>query len=307
MKSKIVAMFAFGLLFSIQSFSQVAEQLLSRDIMTSKKVLKSEINLYNYFYLSQGDWVSDQAKRESYIKDYYLSPRAGSFWDADFTDTSTKNWAAGAGLYFAIDPLISKQYGNSFIKITLPAGTPFINVVAPIPLKKDTLAALVSEHFITTADYAILFPKQTGFYRDTFRAMVDPKYSGFRKLVQNIMDANKIQFIEYNFNTSLSGFCSGAKTSAFNYIGTRNLSDVKHAIVTSEFTKTSVYSTEISLPNQSSAEVTAQSQIVKFRSLLEEIAALRDSGKSVKKEFILSRLSAAEYAQIKAETYSCQP
>ena len=110
-----------------------------------------------------------------------------AFWDAEFTDTSTKNYAAGGGLYFAIDPQISKQYGNVFIKITVPAGTPYINVVAPIPLKKDTLAALVSEGHITTADYAVLFPKQTGFYRDTLRAMVDPKYSSFRNLVQNII------------------------------------------------------------------------------------------------------------------------
>ncbi len=306
MKNKFV-LYALIVFAASSSLAQQAEQLLSRDIMTSRKVLSAKIDLYNYFFMSEvGPWVRDQQKRESYIKDDYLSPRGGSFWDPAFTDTSTKNFAAGAGLYFAIDPQISKQYGNTFIKITVPAGTPYINVVAPIPLKRDTLAALVSEGYITTADYAVLFPKQTGFYRDTLRAMVDPKYINFRKIVQNIMDVNHIQFIEYNFNTALYGFCAGAKTSAFNYIGTKNPNDVKNALVTQEFAQTSVYSTEVALPNQSSAELAAQAEIVKFRSLLSDIVDLRNAGKSVKKEFILSRYSEQEYAAVKAKTYSCQ-
>lgn len=99
-------------------------------VVAVAKTLKSEIKLYNYFSLPEA-WpeLETETGRNAYINRYLLQ-RAGSFWDADFTDTYTKNYAAGPGLYLAIDPSISKGYGNSFVEMTVPAGAKFINVLS---------------------------------------------------------------------------------------------------------------------------------------------------------------------------------
>ena len=40
--------------------------------------------------------------------------------------------------------------------------------------------------WLSQEQMAELFPKRSGFYRDTLRAMVLPQYVKFRQLVQNI-------------------------------------------------------------------------------------------------------------------------
>ncbi|MBC7420718.1 MAG: hypothetical protein H7328_08320 [Bdellovibrio sp.] len=283
-----------GLSVAAQTLS--AEALLSRDIMLSAKSLDSDKKIYNYFYIPKVYSELESEKGRHSFVDRYLSERAGSFWDANFTDASTKNYAAGAGLYFAIDPLISKSYGNTFIEVIMPAGTRFINVVSPIPLKKDTMAALIAEGYMTADQVGELFPKRAGFYRDTLRAMVLPQYTHFRKMVQNIFTTQNIQFIEYNFNSSLSTFCSKHSYSAFVYIGSH----------TETSRGLSMFSTELNLPNQSASEAVQLQAIVKFRNILDNLAVIGKKGRAAVKEYILSQYSAAEYLAVKKSAYSCE-
>lgn len=286
------------------AFALNAEELLSRDLISTSKTLKNEIKIYNYFFLEKSfSELQSENGRKSFIR-RYLSQRAGSFWDMDFTDASTKNYAAGPALYFAIDPHISQAYGNSFIELTVPAGSRYVNVVNPIPVKKDTIAALVAEGFLTTQGVAEVFPKQAGFYRDTLRVMVLPQYSNFRNLVQTIFRDNLIQFIEYNFNTSLQGFCAKHSYSAFAYIGVKNSGDPDNALVSPAFANTTVYSTALAFNQQSATEQLDFARILKFRTLLEQIPLQKKAGKSVK-ELISNTYSAAEVQQIKTHTFSC--
>ncbi len=306
MKKKILFGFAFFLLSSLKVHAQAlySENLLSRDIMVSAKTLKTEKKIYNYFYLQQV-WseLRTEAGRQSFVN-RYLSERAGSFWDLDFTDASTKNYAAGAGLYFAIDPLISKTYGNSFVELTMPAGTRFINVVSPIAIKKDTMAAMLAEGLFTSEQVAELFPKSSGFYRDTLRAMVQPQYTNFRRMVQRIFTTNNIQFVEYNFNSSLGGFCRKHSYSAFVFVGQHNLTNEKRGIVVGAFQNISLMSTQLDLPNLSVAETDKQSAIVKFRSVLEELP--NKGGHSAARAYILQQYTESEYAALKDWAYSCE-
>lgn len=300
---KIILLLSF-LSFST-AFAQTAGILLAKDIMASKKLMKTDTKIYNYFYMEK-IWpgMETPAGRYAFVNNY-LSQRAGNFWNPEFSDASTKNYATGAGLYFAIDPHISKQYGNSFIQLTIPAGTPYINVVSPLPMKKETVTALIAEGFFAKEDMLELFPKRSGFYRDTLRAMVLPKYTEFRKLVQGIFEANNIQFIEYNFNSSLSNFCTKHTYSAFDFVGTKNPADDKNAILSPEFSNLEMYSTELEVPNQTTAAAATFSDIVKFRTTLEDIISLRAAGKKIPKELIPSRYSPEELKALKASTYSC--
>lgn len=292
------------------AFSQVAEQLLTRDLLASQKTTPTATKLYSYFNIKPSSYFDSLTNRREFVQ-RVLKNSATSFWDMDFNNNDRTAYACGPGMYFAIDPHISQKYGNSFIELTLPQGTHYINVVNAITLNKDTMAALVSENFITEADKAILFPPdkptgKRGFYRDTLRAMVVPEYAKFRKMVQRIFATNEIQFVEYNFNTSLSGFCKSAKTSAFLYVGLQDSRKNESARVAESFSDTNMYSTEIEIKNQSSEEEIRQSEIIKFRSLLDEMSKLREQKITVPKTLIPSRLSAEEIKTIKSQTYSCQ-
>ncbi len=289
-----------------QAQISVAQSLLTKDLLAASKTISTEKKIFNYFFLQK---IWNQLESESGRHEYthsYMSQRAGSFWNSKFNDDSPKNYAAGPGLYFAIDPLISKDYGNTFIEIKIPGDIRFINVVHPIPLKKETIAALISEGIINADQVAQLFPKRNGFYRDTLRVMVKPAFTHFRKLVQNIFTANDIQFIEYNFNSSLGRFCTKHSYSAFNYIGKKNTRDEAKAVVDESFQRTSLFSTEMQIPHLSSGEVQQFDAIVKFRTVLEHLKEIGRKGREAAKAYILSQYPAEEYAAVKQSTYSCE-
>lgn len=299
-----------SILTSSVAFSQVAEQLLARDILATKKSMPAATKIYSYFSIQPNSYFDSLTNRREFVQ-RVLKNGATSFWNMGFNNNDRTAYACGPGMYFAIDPHISKKYGNSFVEMTIPQGTNYINVVNAITINKDTMAALVSENFITEADKAILFPPdkptgKRGFYRDTLRAMVVPQYAKFRKMVQNIFATNEIQFVEYNFNTSLSGFCKSAKTSAFLYVGLQDTRNSESARVSESFSDVNMYSTEIEIKNQSSEEESRQSEIVKFRSLLDEMSNLRAQKIAIPKTLIPSRLSTEEIKTIKSQTYSCQ-
>lgn len=301
---------AFLVLASSTAFSQVAEQLLTRDILASEKVMPSDVKIYSYFWRDAHSSLNSLKGRRDFTQ-RVLSDAGGAFWNMDFQDSSPKNFACGPGLYFAIDPHISRSYGNSFIEVTIPKDTRYISVVNAITIGKDTMSALQAEGFITEADKAVLFPPdkptgKRGFYRDTLRAMVMPKYSRFRKMVQNIFSDNNIQFVEYNFNTSLYGFCRSAKTSAFLFVGARNPNDSRSARITSEFSEVNMYSTEVRFENQTAEEENRLTELSKFRGLLDEISKLRSKKMAVPKTLIPSLYSTEEVSAIKSQIFSCQ-
>ena len=274
--------------------------------MVSAKILKTEKKIYNYFYLEQvwKELESEQGRYDFVTR--YLSERAGSFWNSAFNDASPKNYAGGAGLYFAIDPHISKSYGNTFIQLTMPPGTRFINVVNPIPVKKETMAALVADGVITASQIAELFPKQAGFYRDTLRAMVQPQFADFRRLVQSIFTTNNIQFVEYNFNSSLSTFCVKHSYSAFVFVGKSDPQNEKIGIVEPALFHSGVMSTELTIPGLSAEESERFNVVIKFRDILDFLPKINSKGRSYVKQYILQQYTPTEYAAVKDAAYSCE-
>lgn len=297
------------LIFSLSSAlaqTPSAEQLLARDIMKGSKVLSKDISLYNYYYFNGVHAEFQTEKGRNAFIQRYLATRAGTFWSPDFTDANPKNYAAGAGLYLAIDPHISRTFGNYFIQMDVPKGTRFINVVAPIPVKSDTQEALVREGITTQSQLAELLPKSSGFYRDTLRVMVLPQHLAFRKLVQKIFLQNELQFIEYNFNTSLKGFCSRHSYSAFAFVGLANPTNIPQARILAPYDKIAMHSAEYSLPNRTSAESLQQEAALKYRQVLENIGNMREQGHKNITEYILREYSPEEYQNIKAHTFSCE-
>lgn len=284
--------------------AQSAEALLARDLLAGVKTMTKEVRIYHYFNLAQlHDELKTPAGRVAYTN-RYLEQVTARFWDLNFHADAYIN--AGPGLYLAIDPLISSKppnyFGNSMIELRVPAGTKFINVVRAIPLAKDTIEALVNEGYFARHQLATFFtkaagPSQLGFYRDTLKNMTDPGYEKFRSLVQRILVAQHIQFVEYNWNTSLAGFCNKTSYSSFNYIGASPYNDMYRAIP--------MMSTH-PLPQQTADEIELATRVTKFRDVLEQIDQLKKRGMKVPKDFALGFYTPAEFKQIKDMTFSCE-
>lgn len=302
---KFIFAFSFFII-SAQSFAEnTARILLEKDLIKTKKTMPNDVRVYNYFYLPTDlFYFSSEANRKKWASDYYMKPRAGNFWNPAFTDSDSTNYANGAGLYFAIDPSISKIYGNTFLEIVIPKGTPFLNVVSPIPLSSATRDALIKEGYTTSADQLRLFPKARGFYRDTLRVMVEPNLTQFRSLVQDIFEANKIQYIEYNFNTQLGQLCSTHSYSAFTLIGSKNEADLKNAILPEKVNSVSIYSTEVQLENISASEQVDKTRILKLRNMIEEMLTLKLNIKA-RSALANKYYPASQLQDLKTSLYSC--
>lgn len=278
------------------TFAQEAKELLRQDLQKGVKVLASEKRVYNYFFMQQNWPELATAEGRKNFAGRYLTQRANTFLDANFNDDNRKNYACGAGLYFAIDPLISETYGNTYVEMTIPAGSKYINVVAPITIQKNTILNLIKENYVTADDVSKLLVSGKGFYRDTLRSMVSPQYIKFRTLVQEIFNEEDIRLIEYNFNSNLNGICKKASFSAFNLI----------KVIDPTFNNVNLYSSHYEFANKSSIEINNFSRIEKFKQLMRDIINLQKSRKPITESFLLSKVSPEELIDFRNKSYSCQ-
>lgn len=284
--------------------AQSAEILLARDLMAGVKTMPREVRIYHYLNLAQlYDELKTPAGRLAFTN-RYIEQVTERFWDLNFHADAYIN--AGPGLYLAIDPLISSKppnyFGNTMIELRVPAGTKFINVVRAIPLAKDTLEALVNEGYFAQHQIGTFFSKaagatKLGFYRDTLKNMTDPGYEKFRSLVQRILVAQHIQFVEYNWNTSLAGFCNKTSYSSFNYIGSSPYNGM--------YRNLTMLSTH-AFPQLTAEEQEMATRVTKFRDVLEQIDQLKKRGMKIPKDFVLGFYTPAEFKQIKDMTFSCE-
>ena len=274
MKNKVV--FLLALVFLSLGFSAKAEDqaiaLLNRDLSPSIKEIKKPTHLYNYFNVSGSLNTLDSLQKRNSLMQRFFATTMMQFWNLE--STATKNINAGLGLYAAIDPHISRSYGNVFTEIEIAKGIKYLDVYNPILVGKDTLAALIKEGLILRNEIsAILIPSGKGRYafsRDTLRAMVKPEFKEFRKIVQRIFITNKLVMLEYNWESSLPGFCRMNRASAFVMVGNivKNAQGVSH--VEENFSKTLI--SENGFPNQSNIEKQTSLRVLKFKKMLSEMS-----------------------------------
>jgi|GEM_PF-3684928 len=95
-----------------------AEKSFVQDLTPYKKTLTRDIFTYTWFESSD---LKDQGK-ESFLEllNWYRSA-----WDAKLDDSGA--WF-GPGLYAAVDPIISKSYGDTMLKLTLRKGMSFLDL-----------------------------------------------------------------------------------------------------------------------------------------------------------------------------------
>lgn len=307
MKNKVVFLFyilVLGLGFSAKA-EESAIALLNRDLTNSMKQIQEPIRLYTYFNVSGQLSGLDTLQKRNILMQRFFNSTMMNFWNVE--STATKNINAGLGLYAAIDPHVSRSYGNVFVEIGIAKGLKYLDVYNPILVGKDTLAALIKEDLILRNEInAILVPSGKGRYafsRDTLRAMVKPEFKEFRKIVQSIFLTNKLVMLEYNWESSLPGFCRMNRASAFVLVG--SVAKNSHGVnqVSDSFSKTLV--SEAGFPNQTELEKQTMQRVVKFKKMLAQMTAKGTYAQKVK--VVNSHYSDAdEKLDVFDRTYSCE-
>lgn len=281
-----------------------AETLLTADLLKAVKETDKTYRIYNYFNMSSTPQELMTAAGRSHFSKRYLDSSMWRFWDMDNHQTSYIN--AGPGLYAAIDPHISKQFGNTLLVITVPAGVKYLNVVRPVPVATETISALIEENILDQAGVSALFggtARARTFTRDTLKFMVQPTYKKLRELTQQIVLKNDLAMIEYNWNTSLAGFCRSHSYSAFVLIGKKSTASDGRMIFIEKFEETLVYG--VDLPALTEHEQSTISQTRNFAELLQGLKNV--SGARARAQLIQRHYPEESVRdEIINTTYSCE-
>lgn len=313
-----------SLLPALSEASSKAELLLTRDLMVGTAVMERDTRIYHYMVLGGYgpetpnleqvlDWYwkkyETEEKRKAEVVTY-MNDVTGRFWNLGYVAEEYIN--AGPGVYLATDPHISINFGqgrfpwtkSAMLEMTIPKGTRYINVVQNIFLKPDTLNALKEEGYVNDLAAQVLFTKEKVkspvFFRDTLRDMTQVKHQRFRSLVQRIFAAQNIQLVEYNWTTSLRGFCSKHTYSAFNFIGRPPQMGLDPAYVETPMAVIP------HLPNLSGEELAFLERTEKFKRVLGQISSLREANAKIPKGLVLTEYSAAEVRELKSKAFKCQ-
>ncbi len=246
--SRLLKAFTLGFALTISSnaFAASAQQLLSEDLQAGIKSLPRETRLYHYFGINlNGNKLEDtnlkKAKnRYSMVQDR-VKYAAEGFWNLN--DNTTRLANAGLGLYLAIDPFASSpaaapdtgaNFGSTMVEVTFNAGTKYLDLMKDIPLREETIQAIVTETGMSQADAAkLLLPRNEiksngetgvahkGFARDTLQFMAEKQNANFRKLVYAVYSQSGIAMTEYGWQAATTSFCGSTNPhrSALVYVG----------------------------------------------------------------------------------------
>ena len=297
------------------AFAQSAKELLAQDTEKALKVLPRDTYFYSYLYAPTEtaaggnkkihSYLNDPANRMKWMSDLF-AVRAGTFWDLNYHETYKSN--AGAGMYFAIDPAASTEYGETAVIMTASRGTVVLNLTKEIPLSKATKAALLAEGYTTLKQMKsseTTLGLDAGITTVTVREMVKVENEKFRILMQNIFKEKQVQLIQYLYRSRLKGLCKTASSSSFVLIGKGLSSDntgAAKAIIDSSITANALYSS-YPIENRTAEENLFLDKISRFRLALEET---KTKGPDASKSVVPKYLSDEELNSIIEKTYLCE-
>lgn len=220
---KFISCTGLSLLMTQGAFAASAAQLVTRDIRAAKSSFGQEKRLYHYFNIYQEEAPENQQLlqtpegRQQLVQER-IQHATNKFWSPS---AKINGLFAGEGLYLAVDPLISEEYGNVMIEFKVKPEAYYLNLKKGVFFKTDTIAALYKEGYKTREPGEAL-PESMRFSELSLNAMLSPENRSFRELILHALKAENIMLMEYNWRSELTAVCGeDSSTSAFVYVGTR--------------------------------------------------------------------------------------
>ncbi len=319
MKLKFVFVYLILFVLAVQAQALTAYEALERDLQPQIKALKKDVQLFHYFS-APSDGTPDSKKihpifntktsRDEWIN-YLMAVRGGAFWDFNNHNTDLTN--AGPGMYFALDPDSSKEFGESVVQLNVKEGMKMLSVFRAIPLKKDTINLLLKENIIdrnAIAASSTTLSLINGFTRIALKNMVREENVEFRKLVTELFIRNQIQFVEYEYKSHLAGFCKIANQSALVFIGSQPTLVTDPSVAASSEVLATVDPAFQNTLFMSSYEVADYTQdemkLIDLYSRFKNILAqIRIKGVIAAKKLIHNALSEDEINELANKSYQC--
>jgi hypothetical protein len=334
LKKMNLAFVAFAFLVTALSSAPVQAQgslksqsLLERDMMASKRIgtFSSTRRLYHYFWMGNTstqvdglynepvhEWFKvDNNRKQRLIDTAAGTGRAGDFWNMD--DHSTWKRNAGPGMYMAVDPNVTNEYGDTIFVMDVPKNTKYLGL-GIVPLKQDTIAALLEEGYISKSQLPVgenTLSLSQGLGAEAFKNAALAENDQFRILLQNVMENLNIQFIAYGYKGHLLGVCKKSSIYAFVYTGTRPSNYEKGNVRAEVFPEGYKFTF---MTNQTAGQFSPEEneinrQTTIFRNVLREV---RTNPKDkitpalVSSVFARQGVSVADVQAIRDVTYNCQ-
>lgn len=295
-----------------------AGQNLQHDLLNNIRTLDRDVQLYHYFRAPSDEadpqqinqYLQNKINRDGWLK-YFFGFRMGAFWDPN--NHVTEMTASGPGMYFALDPSVSREFGESAVVMNLPAGMKYLSVVKGIALSKETRELLVEEKIISE-EQLNTGEKQLGLSRafsaDTLKNFVREENKAFRELVSEIFSRNQIALVEYSWKSNLAGFCKKDSQSAFVLVGLKPSADDLAANDTEvlaglpeEVKDNFFFFSDFQVEDLGSIEVREKDLLSRFRLVLDHI---KEKGASKAKKYIEQNLNDQEVAELSERTYRCE-
>lgn len=218
---RIAVIIALLNIISITSYAVSALDLLRRDFRSAKQTFQHPVELFHYFNLYDPASPQTQTLLTSAQGRAYLVKKRIQFATETFWSEKSKNQGlfAGNGLYLAIDPLISEEYGNLMIQFKLKPQATYISLKKGVLIKGDTVRALYSEGILKKYPDDII-PESMKFTERNLNSMLSTDNKKFRAVILQVLKAERITLFEYNWRSSLELICNdNSSKSAFIYIG----------------------------------------------------------------------------------------
>lgn len=204
------------------AFAATAAQLLAQDFKSAKIQFGQEKRLYHYFNIHNESNPAVQVKLQSPEGRKQLVQERVQYATSKFWSPLAKitGMYAGEGLYLAIDPLISADYGNLMIEFKVKPTSYYINLKKGLYISKKTVRALYKEGYKTLLNGDEM-PESMRFSEMNLNSMLTPENQKFRALVLQVLKAENIMLMEYEWKSELATVCrEDSSSSAFVYIGT---------------------------------------------------------------------------------------
>lgn len=292
---KIVVLFVLS--FSQLSFANNLEEQLLSELKLSLKPIPETVILYHYFFVDDTEILLQSPLGRKTLVDQHMQTHASYFWNMQAYNNGSM--MAGAGLYTAVDPLASRNYGNTAIEIKINKPAYYLNLVGKGSDGTFISLSLAQQLGIPSHTFSIEKNGTVRLNSDLLSMLLSPEFNQLKHVLLRVFKKLNAVGFEYSFATSASALCStSSRHSALVIIGT-TVEDSPHnsAVDNSLFTLTMLRPDLMMMTDE---EKSARKRVDQFENILQLAKKAEESGKK------MQGVSEQEVNEVRSRILNCK-